>query len=286
MVNLKSMYKELVESNLMENLPTFSFSQDHLESFFGRIRSRHGFNDNPNVQQFCGAFRRIIVNQEIRSSRSSNCQDHLNILTVSSRRLQRESAESNKNLSPILTDSDDGAEFDEDKKNPDQTELMQECEFLPDDLEKTSVAYMAGLIEKKILTQAAFNCPLCRQVFSVNDKIAETLLTGTLDSVQVPCQTTFDICYISNTYLKILARDAGYTYEKLFSDIWRQMDIKNAYAKTNFEGHEEHKEFFIKIIIEEFVRKQANCIAKEVTRKEKGLLMRHFLNKQIHRSGH
>lgn len=86
--------------------------------------------------------------------------------------------------------------------------------------------------------------------------------------------------------MKVFARNAGYTYERLFSDIWRQIDIKNAYAKTSFEGHEEHKEFFIKIIIEEFVRLQANCIAKEVTRKEKGLLMRHYLNKQVHRSGH
>lgn len=133
----------------MDNLPTFSFSQDHLESFFGRIRSRHGFNDNPNVQQFCGAFRRIIVNQEIRSSQSSNCQDHLNILTVSSRRRGEESAESNQSSFSILTEPNADPKFDEDMENLEQTGLMLECEFVSDDLEKTNVAYVAGLIEKK-----------------------------------------------------------------------------------------------------------------------------------------
>lgn len=86
--------------------------------------------------------------------------------------------------------------------------------------------------------------------------------------------------------MKVLAKDACYTYAKLFSDIWNQIDIRTAYPKTNFKGHEAHKEFFIKVIIEEFVRKQANCIAREVTRKEKGLLLRNVLKKQIHRCGH
>lgn len=283
MVNLESMYEELVESNIMANLPTFSFSQDHLESFFGRIRSCHGFNDNPNIQHFCGAFRRIVINQEIRSSHRSNCQDHLNIMTVSSRLLQSKSVDNTQETPLILPEADEVVEYEGQTV---QTVRMQECEFRSDDLEKTSVAYMAGSIEKRILTQAAFNCADCRNLFSLNDKVAECLFTGDLDTIQIPCETTFKICYIANSYLKIMARDACYTYEKLFRDIWSQVDVDNAYVKMNFEGHENHKEFFIKTIIEEFVRKQANCIAREVTRKEKGVPIRHYLTKQIHRQGH
>lgn len=54
MINLKAIYKECVESGLLNCFPTYTFSQDHLECFFGRIRSYSlcGNNDNPNVEQF------------------------------------------------------------------------------------------------------------------------------------------------------------------------------------------------------------------------------------------
>lgn len=63
--NFKSIYEEYVESNLQPFLPTFRFSQDLLESFFGRIRSLPGCNDNPTVEQFCASFKKIVVCNEI-----------------------------------------------------------------------------------------------------------------------------------------------------------------------------------------------------------------------------
>lgn len=284
MVSLELMYGELVKSNQMERLTTFPYSQDHVESFFGRIRSCHGFNDNPNAQQFCGSFRKVVISNEIRSLKGANCEDRLDILAVSSRRPHRELDESSQlQMEPFKNPISDGNWQQTEHIPPEVCEM--ECEFRLDDLEKTSIAYVAGQIEQKIMTQAAFNCHGCRDVFSVNDKICELLFTGKFDSIRIPCESTYKICYISNNYLKILARDGGYTYELLFSDIWQQINVENVFAKKNFEGHEEHKEFFIKIIIEEFIRKQANCIAQEVTRKEKGLLLRNVYAKHIHRSG-
>ena len=39
----------------MKYILTYKFSQDHLELFFGAIRSSGGFNINPTAQQFTAA---------------------------------------------------------------------------------------------------------------------------------------------------------------------------------------------------------------------------------------
>jgi DNA transposase THAP9 len=51
---------------------TFHFSQDFLELFFGLIRSRFGFNNNPTVLQFKYALRRILVKNFLRMNELSN----------------------------------------------------------------------------------------------------------------------------------------------------------------------------------------------------------------------
>jgi len=52
---------------------TYKFSQDYLEILFSKIRSRHGYNNNPNVLQFKYAMRQILLRNEIRGSANSNC---------------------------------------------------------------------------------------------------------------------------------------------------------------------------------------------------------------------
>ncbi|KYQ48535.1 THAP domain-containing protein 9 [Trachymyrmex zeteki] len=45
-------------------LLTYKFSQDHAEILFGKIRSRHGFNNNPNVLQFKYATKQILMRND------------------------------------------------------------------------------------------------------------------------------------------------------------------------------------------------------------------------------
>lgn len=105
MVDLKLIHHELIESNLMKSLLTFRFSQDPLESMFGRIRSLNGFNDNnPTVEQFCSAYRKLMVHNEVSSSVLSNCLDDLHTLYVSSRRPKSVSVEDLANCNQLNRD--------------------------------------------------------------------------------------------------------------------------------------------------------------------------------------
>ena len=51
---------------------TFKFSQDHLELFFGCLRTRFGCNNNPSAKEFKIAYKKLLLHQEIRGNRG-NC---------------------------------------------------------------------------------------------------------------------------------------------------------------------------------------------------------------------
>lgn len=66
--------------NKIDFLLAYRLSQDHLELFFSKIRSRFGFNPNPTCRNFTAAFKCILMQSEIKID-SGNCsiiQEKLN----------------------------------------------------------------------------------------------------------------------------------------------------------------------------------------------------------------
>ena len=70
----------------MSFLCTFKISQDHLELFFSKIRSLGGCNNNPSARQFCAAYKKLLVYNDIQDVIRGNCMSLkcVPILTVSS----------------------------------------------------------------------------------------------------------------------------------------------------------------------------------------------------------
>lgn len=135
------------------------------------------------------------------------------------------------------------------------------------------------MARKKIDNADCYLCADCVNVFYENDKVVDSIESA---NTQAPYKTTFQICNIASKYVKIFETNSNYQYGKLLSDILHEIDFKNAYAKTNFEGHESHKYYFIKTIVEEYVRIQLTYTAKRVTLKEQKLMLHNKLKKLIH----
>lgn len=51
----------------------YKLGQDHLEMLFSKIRSKGGFNNNPDVNQFVSALKALLVKTEITPSVNANC---------------------------------------------------------------------------------------------------------------------------------------------------------------------------------------------------------------------
>ena len=61
------------EYNKFEYVLTYRFSQDQIEMLFSKIRSRLGWNNNPNALQFKWALRALLQKNQITASEKANC---------------------------------------------------------------------------------------------------------------------------------------------------------------------------------------------------------------------
>lgn len=272
MHNVKLLYEYVIEKNRwIDSLPVFRIGQDPLESFFGRVRSLGGYNDNPTHDQFISAYRKISVHNEIRSSKFANCEDSLNVLTVSSRSTKtKEKVDDEQNITEQINRY--LSRIDE---NPNEDNV--------DVLEEASIAYIAGVIEKKIENYGRFSCNECLYIFRQNDKTETANVKST--STRNPCISTFKICKTVNTLFKIFKRNLTFTYDGLVHATLYQIDLPSLYSKTNFEGHESHKYDFAKFVTEEFIRIHATTLAQNITLDQQKLMLRNKLKKIINFQG-
>lgn len=271
---LKSIYEEYVITGKIQKIPTFQLSQDPLESFFGRIRSRCGCNDNPTVQQFKSAYRKILINKEINSSSLANCKDKLCIYFVAS-------TSKDKRLEMIDSTNDASGE-----RKENQLEKFSANDNLLDIYSELTICQIASDIEQKILNIARFDCELRMNVFDENDKIPSSIIPHALSS---PCISTVHLCKIAKIILDIYKTEKTFRYSSLLENTQMEIDLDNIYAKSDFSLHEEegHLEFIIDFVIDECIRINAKNLAKKLTLIEKEKLLKTKKNKQLsHIMGH
>lgn len=289
-MSLKNIYQAYVETDLISNLPTYQMSQDPLESLFGRCRTINGNNDNPDVTQFTSAYRKILVNNELKASKLANCEDRLQILSVSSKRIKKseqsvhaninyDAANSNEFLQPVL------AEQLEDLENSDselieslnELDALDTKDFLLNCGEEASIARIAGLVEKKIMETARFECD-CKKVLFNNEKVVDSTLP---ENNAIPCISTVYACKVANGLFNKCRNKIDFEYDKLIEQIMKSIDLDNVFSDF-FNCDSSHKAGFVLYIIKEFVRVQATYIAKNLTLIEQKILCRNTLNKKIH----
>ncbi|KAL3199572.1 hypothetical protein MRX96_001334 [Rhipicephalus microplus] len=110
MASTEKMFDELVGQGKLKYLLTHKLSQDHAENFFGSVRGRGGYNNNPTAAQFMAAYKRLLVQTEVTSSSSGNCtKDMVSILNATTvvAQVDATSALTDMRRSSILEPHDD-----------------------------------------------------------------------------------------------------------------------------------------------------------------------------------
>lgn len=276
MKSVKSIYDEYIETDKFEKLPTFNLSQDPLESLFSRVRYLNGCNDNPNVEQFMSAMRKLLIQNELISSKHANCKDELNILAVPS------TSDTTRNqISFDFTDP----QYDNEKKMLDDMGIFCPNDFLLDSCEEDTLSFIAGSIEHKIVSSAYFKCKSCESVLVENAEISYEF--SSMEKVRVPRKSTVYICKVANKFFEIFKKNIHFTYNLLICKILQEININidTIYEKTTFECNPEHKQSYIQYIVEEFVRRKANSEAKAKTLEQQDLMYRRKVKKLIHFKG-
>lgn len=275
MKSLNLMFADLVEDKMaLHSIPTYYLLQDPLEIFFGKIRSRGGFNDNPNVLQFRAAYRKLLAYNGIMISRGSNCQTFQtstdpfsSIAYVSSRRPRFE--------------SDNENEFVPDDFNDLHSKLANLCDGaqseLTDCMHDYSLFHTASLIERRIQDMSC--CVGCSNVIERSEKVTN-FFHGSKQT-KTPCTSTFEICKAADRYLKVQMLKCDVNFNLIYYSILNDIDTDRMFTLP-FDCDSQHKFFLIRTIVDAFIQMKGSYLAREMSRNLHDKDIRKNLHKLLH----
>lgn len=255
--SVMEMYKDFVEGigspKTMSSIATYYLQQDKLDMFFGKIRSCGGFNNNPNVNQFKGAYRKVLGNCTVVPSNKGNCRafdDDLpgnlyysDIYLVSSRRARFVPTES----------AEFAAQFEEQSNAILRKVVEKDAEFGSRFIDCTSnfaIAHIASKIEQKIIRCPELYCNSCKTIFQENQKIDASIDGGLL--LWKPCTSTMDICKTAERFFKtfdVRKHVNQFDFRVTYCLIFRAIDFSKIYPDSAFACDPHHKYQFVKCIV-------------------------------------
>lgn len=292
MASLKAMFQKYIEEeHSIESIPTYNLLQDVLEMMFGRIRACGGFNNNPNVQQFKGAYRKIQLNMRMDLSPYSNCRSfdmHLpdnlfysNIYFVTSRRtkitMDETKFESQKDSILESVGNYDAIEG---------IEMIEANHHLLDGTAQFMIRYLASKIEQKIVQCKSFHCNSCRLVFDENEK--DDFSIDSHVSSWTPCYSTIEICKNAEKFFKIYDGHQSkprYDFKVLYCLIFRTMNFDKLYPNSAFKCDYNHKYQFIKCVVGQYTTMRATQIARQKTLERHDKMVRQQYNRLVNFKG-
>lgn len=286
-ISLIAIYEELVEKHhWLMFFATYRISQDHLEMFFGKIRSMNGNSDNPMAHQFVSAYRKLQLQCDISVSAFSNVTSLVtsNVLTISSFKNPRPILGTEVNayrnepvgdVQPLLTSSlDESIEFSE-------WEQHMAGEYLTDRLQDPGIVYAANLIERKLRTCEQVYCQWCIKVLENNEKVDNGM---TIDIGRgIPCVSTYQLCKLTDTAIKIYINTDPKFKQKIYNHIFELLDWVKIFPQFYDNHHDsDHKQFLVKFIVDEFINKKCAYIAKHTNLELHKKYLRNKLRKLCH----
>lgn len=277
--SLEKMYTQYVENDQnLTSISTFTLSQDPLETFFGKIRSFNGFNDNPTVQQFSAAHRKLLGNFAILNSEQGNCQPAVMeskmkqiLMSVSSRKAKSQITRVHQ-INEFQNLSQEVASFSE-----------VDINNLNEGYHKITTAHIANIIECKIKKSQIY-CEECAKVFSENEKVENAFKNSKFN--EKPCQSTFEICKVVEKYMKLENILKDNNFDSIDSAICNEITkIEDLFSNTDFSHNVSHKTYLIRFIINACINIIGTFIAKEATFNEHKKFMRSQCRKFINFRG-
>lgn len=266
-LSIIEMYGEFVEKHhWMDYFSSYRISQDHLEMFFGKIRSLNGDNDNPNVPQFLSAYRKLLFQIDISVSSVSNVESLCtsNVLNISSSLKKH----SNTNDPPSTVYLEEG----QIEASTFSTELSQEWEEMQamevdDSAYDPGIAYIASSLEQRLLRCGQIYCDQCTEVLENDRKVEAEIPMST--KFEMPCRSTYRICKATDNAIEANLNNITFEFkQKTYRMVMNQIDWQDIFPEFSLhepEHDEDHKHFLVKFFIDEYMNKKCAYIAKQKT---------------------
>lgn len=275
LINIEStigIYESYVKDSSSGIFYTFQYGQDHLETYFSLVRGSLGGNNNPNVEHFMAAYRKLLFCSPHISGERTNCNVELpnQLLTVSSEVYVP------RNYETILKAQTFEIDFDIDA-------------FLNMELQpyySHMYALAASDVEKEFIRKFCNGsaCKDCLNVFVENQHISDSLICKQIargvPKVQ-PCTSTYNIVVACSEICKILEGIGPISFESTLKIISEQFTMMPdpMYASSQFELHQcrgnetktapfTHEQDFILKVIDIILQMKSKNICSRISMEE------------------
>lgn len=290
--SLKGLYNEVCEKQkLLKYIPTYKISQDHIELFFGCIRSKGSYNNNPTSRQFKAAIKKLLIHSEIRDSGSGNCipLENIAILHVTS----SQNSEQIINASTPLQSLNDDLQL-----NCNVTaDIIEDHGYFPDirritEFSSRIIVYIAGFVVRHL--KKSLYCEECVHALTSDDKNNDNSILIQLKSrghLQCPSSSVTKICHEAERIIRFaLAESRGKFMKKKFTNFYlvnsvlrKFTDSNNLFSNLNKHLHdqnalENHIVHLTKAIAAKYIKVRLHHICKKAMEDNKQS-ERHFRNK-------
>jgi hypothetical protein len=146
-----------LSTNPFKYLLTYKYSQDHIELLFSCIRSRGGWNNNPNCLQMKYSLRKMLMRNAITASKNANCVDFTgcnNLIPLFHTR---------KHKTNINEDSEEATAPDQDPEHTDKemNTMLQHLNEGHSEFISNVLFYIAGYIVSKLIDN--LSCSECKR---------------------------------------------------------------------------------------------------------------------------
>lgn len=208
-----SLYKSLVKSGKLDHIKMYKTSQDHLELFFGTIRSLGGFNNNPTSRQFQSAYKKLVIHSNnIENLNTGNCipLENIDILHYSSSDpIKTINNSTNSHDTDSILSEENVQEVDSYINDHDYiyTQNIYINIYNFSNFSKEIIIYIAGFVVHKL--SSTIKCDKCLKALCSNDKESffNSLITlknkeGDKGGLNYPSDDVIIICLQTEKILK------------------------------------------------------------------------------------
>lgn len=274
--NFRLFYIDYVQSGILSSVPTFRFSQDHLELLFACIRSMFGCNDNPSPRQFESAWRKLLGQHQISASETANCINNdvqiLSVLDVSSRKTKPNHIDINQNFTATIDSTEidhfenglvgtvvsdnfssptDSSEIDHFENGLVETvesdDFSHLCSIVDsdDDLDRIKnhvIHFTASLLQKCIVKGQWYKrikCSRCLNAFK-EDAVTNNDFVNTkmkTNNMLPPSKSTVDICKATEKFMEKFKFEPGH-FEDILNDVQTHLKYETLFTTTDFDSHD------------------------------------------------
>lgn len=239
-----------------------------------------GCNDNPTALQFKGAYRKLMVHNEVENGVRANCfNDITKVLEVSSSSNRASSIASPDELEMLRNfDFENG-----------EDEYLNELYQNSDILQQNSTAYIASIVEEKVIKKLTLKgrkgCMNCANVFVENEITDDIFIQFKSKNSKVipPCKDTIVLIQNIDNLLERY-ESQNVTFNSMLVHISGKIDTSNFYEST-FGSNHNHKNEFISLIIRTYMDVKSTNMCKMITRMSQDKQIRHSYLKEIHFRG-